>query len=56
MLAKGDEEETNDEESTPMAESPKQVKSKVGTKELVMDACLKEPVDPVVSQEDITED
>ena len=65
-LARDEEEEENDEdEMTPMAKSPKQVElkesskqaePKVGTDEMVMDVGQKEPIDPVVIQEEITKD
>ena len=57
MLAKGEEEEETDEgESSPMAESPKQAEPERGTKDRVEDAGPKEPVDLVESQEDIAKD
>ena len=65
MLAKGDEGESDEEEdeSTLMGESPKQVEvgdsssqaeRKAGTEEMVMDVGLKESIEPIMSQEDIT--
>ena len=57
MLAKGEEEEETDEgELFPMAESPKQAEPEVGIDDKVEDAGPKEPVDPVESQEDIAKD
>ena len=59
------EENTDEDELTPMVESPKKAElresskhaePKVGTEEMVVDVGLKEPVNPVVSQEDITRD
>ena len=65
MLAKCDEESDEEDESTLMAESPKQAElgnsskqaeHKAWTEEMVIDVGPKEPVEPVVSQEDITKD
>ena len=65
-LARGEEEEeTDDDESTPMVESPKhvelgesskQAEPKAGTGDMAEDVGPKEPVGPMVSQEDITKD
>ena len=62
MLAKGDEEfEEEEDELTPMIEIPRHVKPKTTTAEKsaekeVGEVGPKEPVDPVVSQEDIMKD
>ena len=49
MLTKGDEEESDEEdESTPMVGSPKQVKLGAGTKEIV-DVGPNELVDPMMT-------
>ena len=67
MLAKGDEEEFDeeDDESTPMAQGPKQAEHgdsskqaepKEGTRNVAGDAWLKDPVETVVNHEDITKD
>ena len=65
-LAKGDEAfDEEEDESTPMAESPKQAElgdsskqaeHEVGAEEIVVDAEPKELVEPVASQVDITKD
>ena len=64
VLARGeDEEETDEDESTSMADSPKQavlresskqVEPEVWIGDMAKDAGPKEPVDPMVSQDDIT--
>ena len=67
MLAKGDKEEFDeeDDESTLMAESPKQTKlgdsskqaePKVGTRDVVGDVGKQGHVEPITNQEDITKD
>ena len=76
-MARGEkEEETDEDELSPMAESPKQAElemgiankvkikmetadkaeAEMGTKDMVDDVGPKEPVDPMVSQEDIAKD
>ena len=57
VLTKGaEEEDTNEGESSPMAESPKQAKPEMGTNDKVKDAGPDEPVDPIKIQVDIAKD
>ena len=57
MLAEGAEKgETNEGESSPMAESPKQAEPEMGTDDKVKDAGPKELVDPIERHDDIAKD